>query len=76
MLTACRLLPLMCLVYMTQALDKGALGPVSIMGWLDDVNAKGQDYALTSTVMWIGFIIGEPLVSLTLSLRSARAKPH
>jgi hypothetical protein len=53
----------MCLVYMTQALDKGALGPVSIMGWLDDVNAKGQDYALTSTVMWIGFIIGEPLVS-------------
>lgn len=32
----------MCMVYMTQALDKGALGPVSIMGWLEDVNAQGQ----------------------------------
>jgi hypothetical protein len=53
----------MCLVYMTQALDKGALGPISIMGWLDDVKAKGQDYAMTSTVLYIGIIIGEPIVS-------------
>jgi hypothetical protein len=52
----------MCLVYMTQALDKGALGPVSIMGWLEDVGAQGQDFALTSTLMWIGIICGEPIV--------------
>jgi hypothetical protein len=52
----------MCMVYMTQALDKGALGPVSIMGWQEDVGAKGQDFAMTSTVMWIGIIAGEPLV--------------
>jgi len=50
------------MVYMTQALDKGALGPVSIMGWQEDVGAKGQDFAMTSTVMWIGIIAGEPLV--------------
>jgi len=50
-------------VYLTQALDKGALGPISIMGWLEDINAQGQDYALTSTVMWIGILAGEPIVS-------------
>lgn len=55
-------LPIMCVVYLTQALDKGALGPISIMGWLEDINAQGQDYALTSTVMWIGILVGEPIV--------------
>lgn len=77
----------MCMVYMTQALDKGALGPVSIMGWLEDVNAQGQgtlsvalcmiirltgrsDFAMTSTLMWIGIICGEPLVSYTVCATS------
>lgn len=62
-----RVLSVMCLVYLTQALDKGALGPVSIMGWLDDVHAKDQDFAWTSTIMWIGIICGEPLVRLLFS---------
>lgn len=53
----------MCLAYMVQALDKGVIGPASIMGWLPDINAQGQDYALTSTILWIGIIAGEPLVS-------------
>lgn len=33
-----------------------------IMGWIDDVGAVGQDYALTSTFLWIGIIAGEPIV--------------
>jgi len=61
-------LPLLCCVYLTQALDKGALGPISIMGWLEDINAQGQDYALTSTVMWIGILAGEPIVSRLLGI--------
>jgi hypothetical protein len=61
-------LPLLCCVYLTQALDKGALGPISIMGWLEDINAQGQDYALTSTVMWIGILAGEPIVSKRLGM--------
>lgn len=60
------ILPLMCLAYMVQALDKGVIGPASIMGWLPDIGAKGQDYALTSTVLWAGIIAGEPLVSDSL----------
>lgn len=52
----------MCVAYLTQALDKGTLGSSSIMGWQNDVGAVGQDYALTSTMLWIGIIIGEPIV--------------
>jgi hypothetical protein len=48
---------------MVQALDKGVIGPASIMGWLPDIKAKGQDYALTSTMLWAGIIAGEPLAS-------------
>jgi hypothetical protein len=52
----------MCLAYVTQALDKGTLGPASIMGWQANVGAKGQDFALTSTFLWCGIIAGEPIV--------------
>jgi hypothetical protein len=58
-----RILPLLCLAYFAQAMDKGATSPISIMGWLEDVGAQGQDYALTSTVLWIGLVIGNPVVS-------------
>ncbi|KAK1926885.1 major facilitator superfamily domain-containing protein [Papiliotrema laurentii] len=58
-----KVLPLMCLAYLTQALDKGTLGPASIMGWQADVGAKGQDYALTSTLLWAGIICGEPIAN-------------
>ena len=26
-------------------------------------NTQGQDYALTSTLLWIGIIVGEPIVN-------------
>jgi hypothetical protein len=32
------------------------------MGWIDDVGAVGQDYALTGTFLWIGIMAGEPIV--------------
>lgn len=57
------LLPIMCIAYIAQSLDKGTLGTSSIMGWQDDVGAVGQDYALTSTFLWIGVICGEPVVN-------------
>ena len=49
--------------YVTQSLDKGTLGTSSIMGWQENVHAKGNDYALTSTLLWAGVVCGEPLVS-------------
>ena len=54
----------MMVAYVTQSLDKGTLGSSSIMGWQADVGAVGQDYALTSTFLYIGIIIGEPIVSM------------
>ncbi|KAK6909677.1 hypothetical protein L486_00676 [Kwoniella mangroviensis CBS 10435] len=57
------LLPVMCVAYITQSLDKGTLGSASIMGWQKDVGAVGQDYALTSTLLWVGIICGEPIVN-------------
>lgn len=53
----------MCVAYITQALDKNTLAPSSIMGWVPDVGAQGQDYAMTSTLLWVGIICGEPIVS-------------
>ena len=53
----------MCVAYITQSLDKGTLGSASIMGWQVDVGAVGQDYALTSTLLWCGIICGEPIVN-------------
>lgn len=62
-LTKNSLLPVMCVAYVTQSLDKGTLGTSSIMGWQEHVGAAGQDYALTSTFLWVGIIAGEPIVN-------------
>lgn len=62
-LTTASLLPVMCIAYIAQSLDKGTLGTSSIMGWQKDVGAVGQDYALTSTFLWVGVIFGEPVVN-------------
>lgn len=53
----------MCIAYIAQSLDKGTLGTSSIMGWQQDVGAVGQDYALTSTFLWAGVIVGEPIIN-------------
>jgi len=33
------------------------------MGWIHDVDAKGQEYAMTSTILWCGIILGEPFAN-------------
>lgn len=40
-----------------------ALIYIRIMGWQDDVHAKGQEYGLTSSLHWCGLIVGEPLAN-------------
>jgi hypothetical protein len=66
----------MCVAYVTQALDKGTIGSASIMGWQADVGAVGQDYALTSTMLYVGIIVGEPIVSLNFSSRAMAPDLH
>lgn len=43
------------------------------MGWIDDVGAVGQDYALTGTFLWIGIMAGEPIVGRLLMSTSGLA---
>ena len=62
----------MCVAYITQSLDKGTTGSSSIMGWQKDIGMGGQDYALTSTFLWIGIIVGEPIVSRLSTLSDPR----
>ncbi|ODO05141.1 hypothetical protein L198_01829 [Cryptococcus wingfieldii CBS 7118] len=65
-----RILPILCIGYLCQAFDKTTLTSASIMGWIEDVGDKGQDFSLTTTLLWIGIIAGEPFVSdLLLSIR-------
>ncbi len=47
------------LVYLIQALDKGALATSSIMGLQKDTGLVGQEYALCTTIFWAGLIAGE-----------------
>lgn len=58
----------MCLAYITQSFDKGTTGAASIMGWPQDLGMVGQDYALTGTFLWVGVIVGEPIVCVVFSL--------
>lgn len=46
------------------------------MGWLEDVRAQGQDYAMTGTLLWIGIMAGEPIVSWSLTPTSSSADDH
>ncbi len=33
------------------------------MGWIENVHAKGQDFALCTTLLWCGIILGEPFAN-------------
>lgn len=37
------------------------------MGWPQDLGMVGQDYALTGTFLWVGVIVGEPIVCVVFS---------
>ena len=51
------------------------MADISIMGWRQDVGAKGQDYAMTGTMLWIGVMAGEPFVSVTQGIIELMNRP-
>ena len=38
------------------------------MGWITDVGAVGNQYAMCSTILWCGIILGEPLANQCIRL--------
>lgn len=53
------LMPLMCIVYGTQFLDKTTLSYASVMGIKKDTNLVGNEYALLGTIFYIGYLVWE-----------------
>lgn len=55
----CYLMPLMCIIYGTQFLDKTTLSYASVMGLKTDTHLVGNDYALLGTIFYIGYLVWE-----------------
>lgn len=56
-----RVLPFLMLAYFLQGVEKSATGMSFIMGWQEDVGAKGNDIPNVISLFWAGFICAEPL---------------
>ncbi|KAI1140389.1 major facilitator superfamily transporter allantoate [Hypoxylon sp. FL0543] len=53
------LMPLLCIVYGLNYLDKTTLSYASIMGIKTDLNLKGQDYSWIASVFYFGYLFWE-----------------
>lgn len=54
-----RVLPVLIITYMCQALDKGTLSFASIMGLIEDTNLVGQQYSWLTTCVYIAILVAE-----------------
>ncbi|EPE29458.1 MFS general substrate transporter [Glarea lozoyensis ATCC 20868] len=67
------ILPIMCVTYGLQFLDKTALGYSSVFGVIEDNNLKGQQYAWASSIFYFGYLVAEyPGVALIQKLPLAK----
>ncbi|KAI1389769.1 MFS general substrate transporter [Hypoxylon trugodes] len=55
----CNLMPLLCVVYGLNYLDKTTLSYASIMGIKTDINLKGQDYSWIASMFYFGYLFWE-----------------
>jgi len=54
-----RLMPLMCIIYGVQFIDKTTLSYASVMGIKTDTNLVGDQYSLLGTMFYIGYLVSE-----------------
>ncbi|KAJ5639048.1 uncharacterized protein N7484_006910 [Penicillium longicatenatum] len=57
--TDCFMLPVMCLVFFFQYLDKQSLSYASIFGLIDDLDLKGTEYSWCSSLFYLGQLVAE-----------------
>lgn len=67
------ILPLLCITYALQFIDKTALGYASIYGLLADTHLVNQDYAWTSSIFYLGYLLAA-LPAVALLQRAPLAK--
>ncbi|KAH8594751.1 major facilitator superfamily domain-containing protein [Bisporella sp. PMI_857] len=53
------ILPILCITYGLQFLDKTSLGYSSVFGIIPDNNLKGQDYSWASSIFYFGYLFAE-----------------
>ncbi|KAL4782174.1 major facilitator superfamily domain-containing protein [Aspergillus varians] len=54
-----RLLPLLCLTYALQSIDKTTLGYAAVFGLQDDLNLKGSEYSWLGAIFYLGYLVWE-----------------
>ncbi|PYH56941.1 pantothenate transporter [Aspergillus niger CBS 101883] len=55
----CFILPLMCLVFFFQDLDKQSLSYASVFGLIDDLSLEGSEYSWCSSLFYLGQLVAE-----------------
>lgn len=54
-----RLLPLLCLTYALQSIDKTTLGYAAVFGLEDDLHLQGTEYSWLGAIFYLGYLIWE-----------------
>lgn len=54
-----RLLPLLCITYALQSIDKTTLGYAAVFGLEDDLHLKGTEYSWLGAIFYLGYLIWE-----------------
>lgn len=54
-----RLLPLLCITYALQSIDKNTLSYAAVFGLQTDVGLKGTEYSWTGAIFYLGYLVWE-----------------
>lgn len=54
-----RLLPLLCITYALQSIDKNTLSYAAVFGLQTDVHLKGTEYSWTGAIFYLGYLVWE-----------------
>ncbi|KAH8714652.1 major facilitator superfamily transporter [Ilyonectria robusta] len=61
-----RLMPLLCLTYALQSIDKNTLSYAAVFGLREDLGLKGTEYSWTGAIFYLGYMIWEFPTNLML----------
>ncbi|KAH7133974.1 major facilitator superfamily domain-containing protein [Dactylonectria macrodidyma] len=54
-----RLMPLLCITYALQAIDKNTLSYAAVFGIREETNLQGTDYSWISAIFYLGYMVSE-----------------
>lgn len=54
-----RLMPILCITYALQAIDKNTLSYAAVFGVREEINLQGTDYSWVSAIFYLGYMVSE-----------------